>query len=383
MTRPIYLDHHATTPIDKRVLAEMLPFFKEKFGNSSSTDHFYGNQALRAVNDARTKVAALIGAEPEEIIFTSGATESDNLALFGVAQQYRSKGNHIITCVTEHKAVLDSCKRLEQTGYRVTYLGVSKQGEVSLEALSNAITKETILISLMAANNEIGITAPLAEIGKIAHSHGVLFHTDAAQAFGHIPLDVRSMNIDLMSISGHKIYAPKGVGALYVRRKDPLVKITPLLYGGGHEKGLRSGTLNVPAIVGLGKAAEVAKSEMAREQQRLKKLAQRLREGISKNVAIEVNGGTDHRLAHNLNLFFEGVDAKALINEVKERVSISAGSACTTNEVKPSYVIIALGYGEDRAYSSVRFGLGRFTTQEEIDKTVEVITRAALKIRNL
>lgn len=383
MKRPVYLDHHATTPIDERVLAEMLPFLKEKFGNPSSIDHFYGNEALQAVSNARSKVADLIGAEPEEIIFTSGATESNNLALFGVAQQYKEKGDHIIACVTEHKAVLDSCKRLEKMGYAVSYISVNSKGEIDLAELKKQIKPKTILISIMAANNEIGVIAPLVEIGAIAHSHNIFFHTDAAQAFGHIPLNVNEMKIDLMSISGHKIYGPKGVGALYIRRKDPLVKVTPILYGGGHEKGIRSGTLNVPSIIGLGKAAEIAKQEMKEENRRLKKLTEKLYNGISTKIKVAINGETDDKLSHNLNLYFEGIDAKALINEVKDHVAISAGSACTTNEVKPSHVIIALGYGEERAYSSVRFGLGRFTTEEEVEKTIEVMTKAATKIKNL
>jgi len=383
MKKPIYLDHHATTPLDSRIFDEMEPFFREKFGNPSSIDHSYGNEALEAVNIARNQVAALINADVDEIIFTSGATESDNLAIMGVAQQYNDKGNRIITCVTEHKAVLDTCHRLEKLGYKVSYLKVNSSGAIDLDELEGQITPQTILISVMAANNEIGVVAPLAKIGKIARLHNIFFHSDAAQAFGHIPLDVNEMKIDLMSISGHKIYGPKGIGVLYVRRKDPQVKLTPLFYGGGHEKGMRSGTLNTPGIVGLGKAAAIAKQEMDEESKRLKTLAERLYKGINSKVKVEINGDAKHKLSHNLNLYFEGIDAKALINEVKDYVAISAGSACTTNDVKPSHVIFALGYGEDRAYSSVRFGLGRFTTEEEIEKTIDVVTKAALKIKNL
>jgi cysteine desulfurase len=383
MLRPIYLDHHATTPVDKRVLKSMLPYFNEKFGNSSSIDHIYGNESLSAVNEARKQVSDLINAEPEEIIFTSGATESDNLAIFGTAHQQKEKGNHIITCITEHKAILDSCKKLESEGFDVSYLKVDQKGIFNLDELDKLITPKTILISLMAANNEIGTIAPLKKIGEIAHKHGVIFHTDAAQAVGHISINVEEMKIDLMSISGHKIYGPKGVGALYVRRKDPHVKLIPLVFGGGHEKGLRPGTLNVPAIVGLGEASRLAKEEMVGANKRLKKLTQKLYLGITSAIKVEINGSTEDRLSHNLNLYFEGIDAKALINEVKDVVAISAGSACNSDDVTPSHVILALGYDKDRAYSSVRFGLGNSTTEGDIEKTIEVITKAVDKLKNL
>jgi len=373
MNMPIYLDHHATTPIDPAVLEAMLPYFKEQFGNPSSIDHRYGNQALQAVEAAREAIARLIKAEPEEIIFTSGATEADNLALFGVVEA----GQHVITCTVEHKAVLDPCKHLKAVGCAVSYLEVNQNGEIDLGALEEAITDKTALISVMAANNEIGTVSPLKEIGSIAALRGVLFHTDAAQAFGHIPLDVKEMNINLMSLSGHKIYGPKGIGALYVRRG---MKLKPLLYGGGHERGIRSGTLNVPGIVGLGKAAEIADMK---DEHRIAKLTKRLYEGISKQVAVEVNGNAKHKLAHNLNVYFEGVEAKALINEVKDEIAISAGSACTTNDVRPSHVLKAIGCSDERAYSSIRFGLGRYTTEEEIDKTIEVITKTVIKLRSL
>lgn len=383
MKRPIYLDYHATTPLDKRVLKAMLPYFCDKFGNASSKDHIYGNEALSSINLAREQIAHLICCEPEEIIFTSGATESDNLALFGIAEQLKNVGNHIITCKTEHKAVLDSCKRLELLGFEVTYLSVNQNGEIDIKKLEQKITNKTILISIMAANNEIGTIAPLTEIGEIAHKHNVIFHTDAAQAFGHIPIDVEEMKIDLMSISGHKIYGPKGIGALYIRNKSPLVKLTPIIYGGGHEKGLRSGTLNVPSIVGLGEAARIANEELSDISDKLKKLTSRLYQGISAKVKVEMNGNSKNKLSHNLNLYFEGVEGKALINEVKESIAISAGSACSSNDVKPSHVLMALGYGEDRAYSSVRFGLGKKTTEKEIDITIHTITEAVKKLKSL
>jgi cysteine desulfurase len=380
MSDPIYLDHHATTPLDPQVLETMLPFYKDKFGNASSIDHSYGNDALAAVNTAREKIGGVIHAESEEIIFTSGATEADNLALFGVAQQHKDKGSHIITCVTEHKAILDSCKKLESMGFDISYLPVDVNGCIDLKELEDLITPKTILISIMAANNEIGTIAPLKEIGKLAHEKGVLFHTDAAQAFGHIPLDVKDMNIDLMSISAHKIYGPKGIGALFIKRS---IKLQPITYGGGHERGLRSGTLNVPGIVGLAKAAEIAHKEMNQTSNKLQMLSEKLYKGIAAKVKVEKNGDTQHKLTHNLNLFFEGIDAKALINEVKDDVALSAGSACTSEDVNPSHVIIALGYDEDRAFSSIRFGLGRFTTEKDIDKVVNVIAQAATKLKNL
>lgn len=382
MSNQIYLDNHATTPIDERVLRVMLPFFTQSFGNPSSVDHAFGNEALVAVSQAREQVAKVIGAFPEEIIFTSGATEADNLAILGAARKLKNRGNHIITSPTEHKAVLETCKTLEGEGFDVTYLPVDKEGQINLIALEKAINSKTILISIMAANNEIGTIAPLKEIGRIARKHGILFHTDAAQAFGHIPLDVRDMNIDLMSISGHKIYGPKGVGALFIRQEHPAVKLTPLFYGGGQEGSIRPGTLNVPGIVGLGMAAEFANTEMQVIAKKTAILRDRLLRGIAAEVPIEVNGSSHYKLPHNLNLFFPNIEAKALINEAKE-IAISAGSACTSTEVKPSHVITALGYDAERAYCSVRFGLSKFTTEKEIEKTIALITRAAKKLRSM
>ncbi len=383
MERPIYLDHHATTPMDKRVFKAMSPYFCEKFGNPSSIDHIYGNEALVAVKEAREHIADLIGCEPEEIIFTSGATESDNLAVFGVARQLRDKGNHVITCIAEHKAILDSCKKLEDEGFEVTYLKINKDGEIDLKELEEKITPQTVLISIMSANNEVGTIAPLKEIGELAEKKGILFHTDGAQAFGHFSINVKDMKINLMSISGHKVYGPKGIGALYVQNKNPLVRLVPIIYGGGHERGLRSGTLNVPSIVGLGEAARISKAEMKESAERLRKLTQRLYEGISSEVQVEINGQSENKLSHNLNLFFEGIEAKALINEVKDVIAISAGSACNSNDVKPSHVLMALGYDEDRAYSSVRFGLGRETTEKDIEITIKTIIDAVNKLNNL
>lgn len=382
MPNQIYLDNHATTPIDERVLRVMLPFFTQSFGNPSSVDHAFGNEALVAVSQAREQVAKVIGAFPEEIIFTSGATEADNLAILGAARKLKNRGNHIITSPTEHKAVLETCKTLEGEGFDVTYLPIDKEGQINLIALEKAINSKTILISIMAANNEIGTIAPLKEIGRIARKHGILFHTDAAQAFGHIPIDVRDMNIDLMSISGHKIYGPKGVGALFIRQEHPVVKLTPLFYGGGQERAIRPGTLNVPGIVGLGMAAEFANTEMQVTAKKMARLRDRLLQGIAAEVPIEVNGSSHHKLPHNLNLFFPNIEAKALINEAKE-IAISAGSACTSTEVTPSHVITALGYDAERAYCSVRFGLSKFTTEKEIEKAIASITRAAKKLRSM
>lgn len=383
MERPIYLDHHATTPMDGRVLTEMLPYFCEKFGNASSIDHIYGNEAQSAINKARVQVADMINCEPEEIIFTSGATESDNLAIFGIAEKMKDKGNHIITTKIEHKAILDSCKHLESLGYEVTYLAVNKDGEIDLDELKKSITPKTILITIMSANNEVGTIAPIKEVGDIAHKNNILFHTDSAQAYGHIPLDVKSMNIDMMSISGHKIYGPKGIGALYVRNKNPLVKIAPIIFGGGHEKGFRSGTLNVPSIVGLGKASELAKAEMSESAERISKLRDKLFEGISSKVKVEINGNSKNKLPHNLNLYFEDVDAKALINEVKDDLAISTGSACNSEDVSPSHVLIAMGLDEERAFCSIRFGLGKRTIKRDIDITITKIIEMVTKLRSL
>lgn len=380
MKRPIYLDNHATTPLDPRVLDEMLIYFKEKFGNASSIDHIYGNETLQAINDSRQSIATLINSDTEEIIFTSGATESDNLALFGIADYLKEKGNHIITSVIEHKAILNSCKKLENNGYNITYLGVNKDGVIDINELKRTISSKTILISIMAANNEIGTISPLKEIGIIAHKNGILFHTDAAQAFGHVPINVRDMNIDLMSISGHKVYGPKGIGALYVKQG---IKLTPMIYGGSQERSLRSGTLNVPGIVGLGAAAKLAKAEMKESISRLTNLRHKLYEGISSKIDVEINGPPINRLPHNLSLYIKDVDAKALINEVKDFIAISSGSACNSSDVKPSHVIVALGYDDNRAYSTIRFGLGRFTTEEDIDKAIDVVVDKVKKLKSL
>jgi len=381
---PIYMDYHATTPVDPRVLEEMLPYFSQEFGNAASTDHIYGSHALEAVGKGRKQIANAINAKPEEIIFTSGATESDNIALLGVAEKNADKGDHIITCVTEHKAVLDSCKRLEKLGKSVTYLPVDKYGMVDPIAVEDAITDRTILISIMAANNEIGTIAPISEIGKIAHEHEVLFHTDAAQVAGHIPIDVEAMNIDLMSISAHKIYGPKGIGAIYVRRRNPKAKVAPIIFGGGHERGLRSGTLNVPGIVGFGKALEIAEKEMKKENERLRKWTTKMLDSFTLAFdGVELNGHPDQRLAHNLNVSFKGIESKALIHLLQSDLAISAGSACTTAIVEPSHVLLALGISEEKAHSSVRFGLGRFNADEEIEYAIECVIKANTKLRHL
>lgn len=373
MKLPIYLDHHATTPLDGRVLDEMMPYLTDRFGNASSTDHLYGHQAAEAVEEARTKVALMVGAKSDEIIFTGGATESNNLALTGIMTKYADRGDHLVTCSTEHKAVLDTARHLEQSGKRVTYLPVDEHGMVDPGAIKEAITDGTVLVSVMAANNEVGTIPDITKIGRIVHDHGVLFHTDAAQAAGHIPLDVREMNIDLMSISAHKMYGPKGVGALYVRGMRPMVGLEPIIHGGGQERNIRSGTHNVPSIVGFGKAAEIASREMCTEQCRLAKLSSGMISGLSEVGAV-LNGHPGRRLAHNANLSFSGVDGKAIINSVSEWLAISAGSACTTRAVEPSHVLLAMGLGEERAHSSIRIGLGRSTTTEEADFAVGKIS---------
>ena len=381
---PIYMDYHATTPVDPRVLEEMLPYFSQEFGNAASTDHIYGSHALEAVGKGRKQIARVINAKPEEIIFTSGATESDNLALLGVAEKNADKGDHIITCVTEHKAVLDSCKRLEKLGKSVTYLPVDKYGMVDPIAVEDAITDRTILISIMAANNEIGTIAPISEIGKIAHEHRVLFHTDAAQAVGHIPIDVEAMNIDLMSISAHKIYGPKGIGAIYVRRRNPKAKVAPIIFGGGHERGLRSGTLNVPGIVGFGKALEIAEKEMKEENERFREWTTKMLDSFTLAFdGVGLNGHPEQRLAHNLNVSFKGIESKALIHLLQSDIAISAGSACTTAIVEPSYVLLALGVSDEKAHSSFRFGLGRFNAEEEIDYAIKRVVWAVRKLNRL
>src|SRR5437764_4642930 len=356
---PIYMDNHATTPMDPRVLEEMLPYFMEKFGNSASRNHSFGWAAEEGVETARERIAKLVGATTKEIIFTSGATESDNLAIKGVGEMYREKGNHIITAVTEHKAVLDTCKRLEKFGYRVTYLPVQKDGLIDLDDLKRAMDDKTILVTIMYANNEIGVLQPVAEIGKLCHEKGVIFHTDATQAVGKVPVNVIKDNIDLASISGHKMYGPKGVGALYVRRKNPRVQISAIIDGGGHERGMRSGTLNVPGIVGLGKACAIALAGMAEESGRLRELRDRLRANIEASLdGVRVNGSMEHRLPPNLNLSFERVDSDSLLTGIND-VAVSSGSACTSATLEPSYVLKALGTGDDLAHSSIRFGIGR------------------------
>jgi cysteine desulfurase len=380
MARAIYMDNNATTPVDPVVMDIMLPYFTEKFGNAASRNHSYGWEAEEAVDIARGQIATAINADPKEIIFTSGATESNNLALKGVAEMYREKGNHIITVPTEHKCVLDSAKYLEQHGYTVTYLPVQTDGLIDLAALEAAITPQTILISVMFANNEIGVIQPIAQIGELAHKHGVLFHTDAAQAFGKVPIDVQAQNIDLMSISGHKLYGPKGIGALYVRRKNPRVRLEAQLHGGGHERGMRSGTLYVPLIVGLGAAAERAIAEMPEESVRTLKLRERLYKNVTSRLPeVYVNGNLEQRLPGNLNLSFAFVEGEALLMGLNDTVALSSGSACTSASLEPSYVLKALGVGDELAHSSLRFGIGRFNTEADVDrvsdKVVDVVTR--------
>lgn len=383
MKLPIYMDYHATTPVDPRVFEAMTPYFTEIFGNAASRNHAFGWQAEEAVEIARKNVAKLIGATSKEIVFTSGATESNNLAIKGVAEMYQEKGNHIITVVTEHKAVLDSCKHLEKQGCRVTYLPVDKYGLVDLDALRNAITDKTVLISVMMANNEIGVIQPIAEIGKIAREHGVLMHTDAVQAVGKIPVNVDKLNIDLLSMSAHKMYGPKGVGALYVRRKNPRVMLSPIIDGGGHERGMRSGTLNVPGIVGLGKAAELAYLEMPEEMERVAALRDKLQESIFKQIPeVYINGHPTKRLPGNLNISFAYVEGESLLMGLSD-VAVSSGSACTSASLEPSYVLKALGVGEELAHSSLRFGLGRFNTEEEVNFTIEKVVQAVNKLRDL
>src|SRR6187402_1196677 len=376
---PIYMDYHATTPVDPRVVEAMVPYFTEHFGNSASRNHSFGWAAEEAVEAARKQVGDLLGANPKEIIFTSGATESNNLAIKGAAEMYREKGNHIITCVIEHKAVIDTCKKLEKLGARVTYLPVQKDGRISLDDLRAAITDKTILITIMSANNEIGVLQPIEEIGALAKQKGILFHTDAVQAVGKVPFDVTKSKADLVSMSAHKMYGPKGVGALYVRRRNPRVLLAEQISGGGHERGMRSGTLNVPGIVGFGKAAELCRVEMAHDTERLGKLRDRLNEKFHKQLdEIYVNGSMEHRLPHSLNISFAYVEGESLLMGIND-VAVSSGSACTSASLEPSYVLKALGAGDDLAHSSIRFGLGRWTTDEEVDyvanKLITVVTR--------
>jgi cysteine desulfurase len=380
---PIYLDNQATTRTDPRVLEAMLPYFTEHYGNAASRTHVFGWKAEEAVNRAREQVAALLGAEPREIIFTSGATESNNLALKGAAAMLRSRGNHLITVQTEHKAVLDPCRRLEREGFQVTYLPVDRYGRVAAEQVAEALTERTILVSVMAANNEIGTLQPIAAIGRLCKERGVLFHTDAAQAAGKIPLDVEGMGIDLLSLSAHKMYGPKGVGALYVRRRQPYVRLEPLLDGGGHERGLRSGTLPVPLIVGLGQACALCQQEMPQEAERLRQLRERLRQGLQERLPeTYLNGHPTERLPGNLHLSFAHVRADALLSALRD-IAVSSGSACTSADPEPSYVLRALGLPDELVRSGIRFGLGRFTTEEEIDYVIEEVCRQVERLRAL
>ena len=380
---PVYMDNHATTRVDPRVVEAMLPYFTEKFGNAASRNHEFGWKAEEAVENARGQVARLIHAAPKEIAFTSGATESDNLALKGVAEAYRAKGCHIITQAAEHKAVLDTCKRLEKTGSQITYLPVASDGRVNPEDVRRAITPKTILISVMHANNEIGVIQPVGEIGKIAKEAGVLFHVDAAQSVGRIPVDVERDSIDLLSISAHKLYGPKGAGALFVRRKNPRVELAAMIDGGGHERGLRSGTLNVPGIVGFGKACELCEKEMAAESERLRTLRDKLKDAIVAGLeGVSVNGSLTHRLPNNLNVSFAGVEGDALLMGIND-VAVSSGSACTSATLEPSHVLKALGVAEELAHSSIRFGLGRFNTAEEVDYVAGRVIETVKRLRDL
>ena len=384
MKFPIYLDSHSTTPIDPRVLETMLPYFTEKFGNAASRNHAFGWEAEEAVETARKQIARLIHADPKELVFTSGATESDNLALRGVVEMYREKGDHIITNSTEHRAVLDTAKALEsKRGVKVTYLHVDKSGIVSPDDVRHAITDKTILISIMLANNEIGSINPIREIGKIAKEKGILFHCDATQGVGKIPVDVQEMGIDLMSFTAHKLYGPKGVGALYVRKKAPRVRIAPMIDGGGHERGMRSGTLPVPLVVGFGKACELCEQEMTGEARRLAAMRDRLEAGIMNGLdEVYLNGHPTQRLPHNLNVSFAYVEGESLLMGLKE-IALSSGSACTSATLEPSYVLRALGVGSDLAHSSIRFGLGRFTTDDEVDYTIKRIIETVTRLREM
>ncbi len=382
MKFPIYLDNHSTTATDPRVVQAMLPYFTEVFGNAASRNHAFGWGAEEGVEKARKQIADLIGANSKEIIFTSGATESNNLAIKGVAQMYAEKGNHIITAATEHKAVLDTCKHLEKEGFRVTYLPVKGDGSVDLDMLRDAITDKTILVSIMYANNEIGLIQPVAEIGKICKEKGVLYHTDGVQAVGKIPVNVIADNIDLMSITAHKFYGPKGVGALYVRRKNPRVQLTAQMDGGGHERGMRSGTLNVPGIVGFGEACAIAQRDMPEEMARHRALRDRLHAKLATIEESYVNGGMESRLPHNLNMSFAYVEGESLLMGIND-IAVSSGSACTSATLEPSYVLKALGLGDDLAHTSIRFGIGRFTTEEEIDYVANKMIEVVEKLREL
>ncbi len=383
MTKPIYMDNHATTPIDPRVLEAMMPYLTGKFGNAASRNHSYGWEAEQAVEKARQQIAGLIGASPKEIVFTSGATESDNLAIKGVTEMYAEKGNHIITVPTEHKAVLDTCKRLQKHACEITFLSPGRDGIIDLDELRRAITDRTILITVMHANNEIGVLQPIREIGKIARERGVLFHTDATQSVGKVPVNVNDDNIDLMSISAHKMYGPKGVGALYVRRKNPRVQLTCQMDGGGHERGMRSGTLNVPGIAGLGEACAICQREMAEEAMRLSDLRDKLKAKLEAGLdEVFVNGSMEHRLPNNLNMSFAYVEGESLLMGIND-VAVSSGSACTSATLEPSYVLKALGVGDDLAHTSIRFGLGRFNTEEEVDYVAARVIEVVKRLREL
>jgi cysteine desulfurase len=383
MRFPIYLDHNATTPVDKRVLEAMLPYFTEHFGNAASRSHPYGWKAEEAVDYAREQIANLIGADPKEIIFTSGATESDNLGIKGVIDMYAKKGNHIVTAVTEHKAVLDTCRNLEKRGLaKVTFLPVNKDGLIDLNQLEDAITDKTVLVCIMYANNEIGVLQPIQEIAKITHQKGALFMTDATQAVGKIPVLVNELGIDLMAFTAHKMYGPKGIGALYVRRKNPRVKVTAQMDGGGHERGMRSGTLNVPGIVGFGAAAEICQKEMNEEAKRLKYLRDKLENALLQIEETYLNGHKTQRLPHVSNISFKYVEGEGLIMGIKD-LAVSSGSACTSASLEPSYVLTALGVDSELAHSSIRFGLGRFTTEEEIDYAIQHVTKAVHQLREM
>lgn len=380
---PIYLDSHSTTAVDPLVLEAMLPFFSQNFGNAASRNHSYGWTAEAAVDTARNQIAEFIGADPKEIIFTSGATESNNLALQGVASMYADKGNHFVVSSIEHKAILDTCKFLETKGIEVTYLPVDEMGMIRIEDLRKAITDKTVLISIMAANNEVGTINPISQIGALAKERGILFHCDAVQAAGKVSIDVAQWNVDLLSLSAHKMYGPKGIGALYVRRKNPRVRLNPIIYGGGHERGMRSGTLNVPGIVGFGKAAEIATANFETETKRMRELRDRLYKGIMSQLdEVKLNGHPEMRLCNNLNLSFAYVEGEALMMAIPE-IAVSSGSACTSASLEPSYVLKAIGVGDDLAHSSLRFGLGRFTTAEEIDIAIQKTVAAVKKLREL
>jgi cysteine desulfurase len=383
MDLPVYMDHHATTPVDPRVLEAMMPFFGPKFGNAASRSHRFGWEAEDAVETARKQVAEIIHARPAEIVFTSGATESDNLAIKGAARANREKGDHIVTLATEHKAVLDSCHRLEQEGFRVTFLPVGSDGLIDPDDIKAVLNAQTVLVSVMAAHNEIGVIQPITEIGRLCRERGILFHTDAVQALGKIDLDVEAQSIDLLSLTAHKIYGPKGTGALYVRERRPAVRLLPLLDGGGHERGLRSSTLNVPGIVGLGKACEICAQVMVEESVRLARLRDRLSTGILSQVAdVHINGSMARRLPNNLNLSFPGAESDALLVSLTD-VALSAGSACTSAHPEPSYVLKALGLPDDLAYASLRFGLGRLNTEEEVDFVAERVAEAVTALRSI